>query len=1024
MRLSLLLAGPLAVAASIGCALPATAQEARPSVADSFRLGTNTSLFCRVQSRLTDDVLATMFDRAYSIVCRDAAQAVGQVYALRTGPGDSLARVTAGRDMPVGCQSEEEARVEDIGTVSLSRCMLTAEPVAYHVYRWRSGDTEYVAQGLAGYDSALRLALRSIVTDRIVPGELTIATTELGDAAAFARVQAGTLDPDQALSEGYRRNNSGNYAEAAEFFETLLVRMAENDAGDNERTGEYLINRALQQSNLGQFEEAEATYAEALAIPSASPTQLRLRRNFRALHLLNQRDFEGALAVLDEDLSTSMRQGERVEEAVISDDTASEINSGAEFDRRLGGDESERLTVTERGVILDAQAQQLRGAILHQFGRDDEATFNLEAALAAITSVRDGRVRSTARLRAQALSDLAAIAEEAGDFGSAESRLTAAISLMETTYPLSDATAATRARYGAFLARRDRADEALAVFGSIVAEYRENAVTRTAIENRLAPYFALMLDQMEQRPELISDFFLASEILVRPAVANTQSVFARELSGGNDEAARLFRQSITLARSVESLRIEIARLRGSEDPGRHAARIAAAEAELADLQAEQTRTQAALSGFPRYRALSTAALTLEDLQAILEPGEAYFKLSEVAGDVYGIWATRDDARAFRAEIDTETLAARVDDIRESISTLEGRRRVTYPFNVGLSYQLFTEIIGPVAADLAAIDHLIFEPDGAMLRLPLNLLVTDDAALNAYEQRLGTAGNDEYDFRGIRWLGRGRAVSTSLSARGFRDVRNLAPSAASRAYLGFGENAEPPSNLNRASNSATPFATRCRWPLSVWQRPVAADELVAARNAVGQQGSEIVTGPAFNDVAITDRSDLNEFRIIHFATHGLVTQARSSCPPEPSLVTSFAPTETSDGLLTFGDIFDLKLDADLVILSACDTASAAGVTASQEAGVTGGDSALDGLVRAFVGAGTRTVVASHWPVPDDFQATQRLISGMFRAADGGDLGDALLRAQTALMDDAQTSHPYYWSGFAIIGDAGQRVVSAD
>ena len=93
-------------------------------------------------------------------------------------------------------------------------------------------------------------------------------------------------------------------------------------------------------------------------------------------------------------------------------------------------------------------------------------------------------------------------------------------------------------------------------------------------------------------------------------------------------------------------------------------------------------------------------------------------------------------------------------------------------------------------------------------------------------------------------------------------------------------------------------------------------------------------------------------------------------------------------------------------------------------MTGGDSALDGLVRAFVGAGTRTVVASHWPVPDDFQATQRLISGMFRAADGGDLGDALLRAQTALMDDAQTSHPYYWSGFAIIGDAGQRVVSAD
>ena len=91
---------------------------------------------------------------------------------------------------------------------------------------------------------------------------------------------------------------------------------------------------------------------------------------------------------------------------------------------------------------------------------------------------------------------------------------------------------------------------------------------------------------------------------------------------------------------------------------------------------------------------------------------------------------------------------------------------------------------------------------------------------------------------------------------------------------------------------------------------------------------------------------------------------------------------SDGLLTFREIFDLKLDADLVILSACDTAAEATAAATREAGLTaGGDFALDGLVRAFIGAGGRSVVASHWPLPDNFGATERLISGMFRRRAG-------------------------------------------
>ena len=97
-------------------------------------------------------------------------------------------------------------------------------------------------------------------------------------------------------------------------------------------------------------------------------------------------------------------------------------------------------------------------------------------------------------------------------------------------------------------------------------------------------------------------------------------------------------------------------------------------------------------------------------------------------------------------------------------------------------------------------------------------------------------------------------------------------------------------------------------------------------------------------------------------------------------------------------------------------------ATSEAGVTtGGGQALDGLVRAFIAAGGRQVIASHWPAPDDYGATRRLFTGFFSDTTD-DIGDSLRKAQISLMDDADTSHPFYWAGFAIIGDGGRSLTS--
>ena len=276
--------------------------------------------------------------------------------------------------------------------------------------------------------------------------------------------------------------------------------------------------------------------------------------------------------------------------------------------------------------------------------------------------------------------------------------------------------------------------------------------------------------------------------------------------------------------------------------------------------------------------------------------------------------------------------------------------------------------------------------------------------------------------GVAWLGRDRDISTAVSPRSFAQLRSAPPSAGHKQYLGLGQNSVPGSG----ANGTTPAAADrdCMLPLSSWSHPISAKELQTAATilqASSPDGVGIVTGDQFTDVGLAQRGDLSDYRIIHFATHGLVTAPKPSCPARPALVTSFGDKD-SDGLLTFQEIFDLKLDADLVILSACDTAGAASVAATREAGVaSGGGSALDGLVRSFIGAGGRSVIASHWPAPDDFDATKRLIGGLFAAPQGESVADALWTTQSQLMNDQQTSHPYYWAGFAIIGDGAQPLL---
>jgi CHAT domain-containing protein len=959
-----------------------------------------------------------MFDRAYAVTCRDASAPIGRLYALKLRGQDPAARLSTLRGEKAACELGRVQATEGLPSAEVINCTLNDAKVGYRAYLVRERDTLYVAEGLAGYDSALRLGLRTVLADRPVEGEVQVALTEAGDPASFARVQAGTLDPQRALAEAYRRNNAGNYAEAAEFFGSLLRTEGGSQA-------EAIANEGLQQSNLGNFAEANARFERAATMVGTDPVLTRMLRNYRTMHLLNQRRTSQALTELGREVPRYTPPGSGAIRALVIDKaTAAQLNADAGVARQLG-EASSGLLPEEKALILDAQGQYLRGTAMRLQNQPAQAATSLNQALGQLTSLRSGRVMSTVWMRAQILGELASLAEQSRNLPEAERQHRAAVSLLEGSYPTSAALRNTQARLASFYARTGQTEAALTLFKQIVDANSESATSSPALRAGLAPYFALLAER-GTRPEAVSDMFRASQILVRPGVAQTQAVLARELSGGSGEASRLFRQSVTLTRDIERKRVEIARLSAVTEPtANDAARLAELQAQLQASEGEQVATQAKLAEFPSYRVVSSGALALADLQKELREGEAYFKMVEAGGAGYGIFVTPTTARAYTLGVSPDALETQVDRLRDTISRVEGGEIQTFPFDVERAHQLYGQLFQPVSGEIATVKHLIFEPDGAMLRLPPNLLVMEPEGVAAYKARAKQSEDAAFNFIGVKWLGRDRDVSTAVSPRAFRDVRRAARSAARQDYIGFGQNAVPAGEVQAASavRGLGEGSESCSWSLAEWTRPIDPAELFTASQILGGSDAEIVTGDKFTDTAIKRREDLSQYRIMHFATHGLVTAPRPECPARPALMTSFGEGD-SDGLLNFAEIYDLKLDADLIILSACDTAGKATVAATREAGLTtGGDYALDGLVRAFVGAGSRSVVASHWPVPDDYEATKRLITGLFQSPAGTSIANALRRSQLLLMDAPDTSHPYYWSGFAIIGDGAAPVIDS-
>jgi CHAT domain-containing protein len=186
-------------------------------------------------------------------------------------------------------------------------------------------------------------------------------------------------------------------------------------------------------------------------------------------------------------------------------------------------------------------------------------------------------------------------------------------------------------------------------------------------------------------------------------------------------------------------------------------------------------------------------------------------------------------------------------------------------------------------------------------------------------------------------------------------------------------------------------------------PASRQEMAAIARLAG---ADVLTGGAATEAAF--RRDAPARRVLHLATYGVLNKQN----PLFSFV-ELASGGDHDGRLEVHEVFGLRLAADLVMLSACQTGLASGALAD----VPPGDDWV-GLTRALLHAGAKHVVATLWPVDDWATAAlmERFYAGYARSADPA---RALAEAQRALLAQSATSHPFYWAGFVAVGGAARE-----
>jgi CHAT domain-containing protein len=325
--------------------------------------------------------------------------------------------------------------------------------------------------------------------------------------------------------------------------------------------------------------------------------------------------------------------------------------------------------------------------------------------------------------------------------------------------------------------------------------------------------------------------------------------------------------------------------------------------------------------------------------------------------------------------------------------------------------------------LEGIHNLVVIPDGALQSLPLSVLVTHAPSRDPANVA---------DHRNIQWLAKDYAVTVLPSIASLHALRAFAhASHASSPFLGIGDPALKGWRRNEGREVRSVVAglgpvmaeqlpaqwlrslhtldTTARAVEALQPLPETAVELRRIAQILGASEQNLLLGPRATEDAL-ENTHLSSYRVVEFATHGLVPGNLGLNEPALVLTPTYQAHTDHDGLLTASKIATLKFDADWVILSACNTAAT-------DAGPD--PNGFSALAKAFFYAGARSVLISHWSVPSE--STVKLTTGAIdELAKMPSIGraEALRRSMMAMLDPSNSptfAHPLVWAPFSLAGE---------
>jgi CHAT domain-containing protein len=803
-------------------------------------------------------------------------------------------------------------------------------------------------------------------------------------------VGGGDLDRYDELTEKARLENSRrNYREAEGAYRAALAIQERAFGSDAAGIGKTLMDLALEVSNQGRFEEAAGLFRRADPIIQRSPNPADQARYFTYMA------FDAANAGRFGDAVGYAREATSIWRELIGSD-APNLDD-------IGGGDSARAAM--RGEL--AHSLNLQAAMAWRVGELADAEAAAKEALGIV-----GEERALPPWwRAEILTTIGEVYAEEQHFKEAEESFRGALIYQQRLFGDTAPTATTLLSLGRIYAAEGVPADALRAYQFAVHIFETDEFVRAGIVfDQVAPLLPAASAVAAQHPEQrgqIEAFVFRTLQLVSAGVADQTIVQASSrLAADNPEIEQLVSRMQDAERQRDADRIALAYQTSLPDEQRGAAKEDALLHEIDEQNALRDSLLAhILREFPAYARLAhPGTLALADVQARLGANEALVMFESGRERSAAVVVRSDRFVAHLLDADQAKLEAAVHALRQAFAVRSGGYD---EFDLNESFALYRLLFGPIESELSGVDHLIVIPSGPLASLPPALLVTQRPEAS-------------HDYGKAAWLVRRFASSQVPSVAAFVALRDRAHGGhATKPFLGFGNPLFSGGSQDRQTSALQALSAQCgeKGPVppellrALAPLPETASELRTVAQVLGAGSESIHLGADASETVLRQQS-LADYRVLYFATHGLLP-GELSCQTEPALALSPpsvpAASRADDGLLEASEIASFRLNADLVVLSACNTA---------EGGTQLGGEALSGLAQSFFYAGARTLIASHWQVPS--ASTVALMTGLFQRL-GPDLSagtaDSLRQSQLALIDHPGTSHPFFWAAFTVIGDGG-------